>query len=196
MRIISEECASTWGRRNHGPQHPGFPPTLGTSAAPTGTTPATRTSSPASRPSAAILATHVTGGGRGRRALGSGRVAGSRPPPSAPAQSKAAPSVLVVIGRGVWRRSLASRRAGRPWARPPPGPHPRLLLFVSLAPSFSHSEGNVGPSSHTNVAARVSLLRTTPLAVAELPAPFTFSGCSPLWPSPCVKAPASRAPPP
>lgn len=67
MCIISEECASTWGHRNHGPQHPGSPPTLGTSAAPTGATPATRTSSPASRPSAAILTTHVTGGGRGRR---------------------------------------------------------------------------------------------------------------------------------
>ena len=105
--------------------------------------------------------------------------------PSAPAKSKAAPSVLAVIGRSVWRRSLASGRAGRPWARPPPGPHSRLLLFVSLAPSFSRPEGNVGRSSRTDVAARVSPQGTSvscgraarPLHFFRVLSPLAQPGC-------------------
>lgn len=53
------------GCRNHGPYNPGFPPTLGTSPAPTGTTLPCLRSAPASRPSAAILTAHVTSGWAG-----------------------------------------------------------------------------------------------------------------------------------
>lgn len=71
---------------------------------------------------------------------------------------------------------MASRRSRRPWARPPPRPHSLLQLFVSPTPYSSIPKGR---SERRDFAARFPLLRAPPLAVAELPAPFTPSGCSP-----------------
>lgn len=67
-----------WGCRNHDSYRPRFPPTLDASPALTGNTPASFRSAPASRPSAAILAAHMTCGGRGPRTPGAGSGSGSR----------------------------------------------------------------------------------------------------------------------
>lgn len=181
----------TWGRRNHGPQHPGSPPTLGTSAAPTGTTPATRTSSPASRPSAAILATHVTGGGRGRAGLRVRKGRGSRLCPQTwPSQKPRPPSWLwlgAVSGGAHWPRGGPGARGSAPRQALIPG----FCYLWAWLPVLA-SRGKRGMVL-TNVVARVSP-QDTSVSCARAARPSRLQGALPSGPG--QHKAASRASPP
>lgn len=112
--------------------------------------------------------------------------ASSPHPWPAPTQSKAAPSILAVIGPGVQKREplIGFQEVQTPMGPPPCQARIPFSLICYRSSLFSPPEGNVGRSERRDVAARFPLLRAPPLAGAELPSPFhSFRVLAPLaWP--------------
>lgn len=133
-----------WGCRNHGPFLPGFPPTLGTSPSPTGTTFASLRSAPASRLNTAILAAHVTSGWAGTHNARGGKCCGSRLSPAVRARPDPVKSRALHPGCDWVRRpeiTVSHWLRGGPDARrpaPPRQPFTPFLCYLLTSSLFSH----------------------------------------------------------